>query len=422
MYKNRLTIKNVGPLKKVIIDIAKFNIFIGPQSSGKSCILKIASFCKWVEKRIELSQIPEKYLNDDVFRKGLIDFHKLDGFIKNDFLIKYESRHLTFVISGSLTNKQYDFKWNTKGKWTYRRPKIAYIPAERNIVAVIPNWFDISFNNENNTLNYLSDWENARNFFSQKNHLKILNLGMSYYYDKENRKESVRIDNNTEILFSNASSGLQSVIPLCGMINYLAYYAQTKERRHGVDMQKELENLEDILYQEKFPYSGGKRLLIRMEQQLSELSELHSKRFDDYKTAGEFDQILNNYAKTQYASIYLEEPEENLFPSTQYALVKWMAERINFVNDNQIWIATHSPYILSSFNNLIQAAESDNKDSIEKIIGGNAAVSFEDINVYSVASGTTREIKDQELHIISQNDLDAISDIISSDFSNLISL
>ena len=186
-------------------------------------------------------------------------------------------------------------------------------------------------------------------------------------------------------------------------------------------MKNELEYLENLLYQEKFPYLGEGKLVIRSEKLSSDSSELRGKPFDDYETAMEFNRILNNYAKTQYTSLYLEEPEENLFPSTQYALVKWMAEWINLVDDNQIWIATHSPYILSSFNNLIQAAESDNQ-AIETIVGKKSVVPFENINVYSVSDGTVKEIKDHELRLISQNDLDAVSDMISSDFSKLISL
>jgi hypothetical protein len=91
------------------------------------------------------------------------------------------------------------------------------------------------------------------------------------------------------------------------------------------------------------------------------------------------------------------------------------------VDDNQIWIATHSQYILSSFNNLIQAAESEDQ-AAETIIGKKSVVPFENISVYSVSGGKVKDIKDHELRLISQNDLDAVSDIISSDFSNLISL
>ena len=81
---NKLVIKNIGPLKSATVNLAKYNLFIGPQSSGKSCILKIASYCNWVEKRIELSQAPDDYLNDSVFWEHLVDYHRLNGFIKKD--------------------------------------------------------------------------------------------------------------------------------------------------------------------------------------------------------------------------------------------------------------------------------------------------------------------------------------------------
>ena len=121
-----------------------------------------------------------------------------------------------------------------------------------------------------------------------------------------------------------------------------------------------------------------------------------------------------------FMGMFQEEPEENLFPSTQYELVKWMAKQINTTQGNSLCIATHSPYILSSFNNLIQAA--DNKDSkvVETVVGKSAAIQFEDINVYAVDNGTVKDIKDYDLRLIFQTDLDAASDTISSDFSKLL--
>ena len=41
----RLIIRNIGPIKNVDIELNKVNVFIGEQSSGKSTIAKIISFC-----------------------------------------------------------------------------------------------------------------------------------------------------------------------------------------------------------------------------------------------------------------------------------------------------------------------------------------------------------------------------------------
>lgn len=52
-----LKIQHVGPIKSVDIDLNKINIIIGPQSSGKSTISKIACFCSWVEKGVFTSNV-----------------------------------------------------------------------------------------------------------------------------------------------------------------------------------------------------------------------------------------------------------------------------------------------------------------------------------------------------------------------------
>ena len=417
---NKLVIKNIGPLKSATVNLAKYNLFIGPQSSGKSCILKIASYCNWVEKRIELSQSPDDYLNEFVFWKQLVDYHRLNGFIKKGFLIKYESSFMAFSISGSPEKIQFSFNWKPRNRWQYRRPQIAYIPAERNIVAVIPNWFDISFSNDNNIKGYMSDWENARNTFPQYSKLDILNLGVSYYYDKEQSRERIHINNNNEIAFLNASSGLQSVVPLCGLIYYLTYHELHRPRQLSVAQERELNDLQDTLHKEKFTQSNGSNIVGRVDNITKTFPEPRVKFFTSHQDEAMFSEIVDKFSLTQHASIYLEEPEENLFPSTQYELVKWMANQINTTQDNSLCIATHSPYILSSFNNLIQAA--DNKDSnvVETVVGKSAAIQFEDINVYAVDNGTAKDIKDYDLRLSAQTDLDAASDTISSDFSKLL--
>lgn len=40
-----IKIRNLGPLSDVDIRIKKLNVIIGPQSSGKSCVLKVACYC-----------------------------------------------------------------------------------------------------------------------------------------------------------------------------------------------------------------------------------------------------------------------------------------------------------------------------------------------------------------------------------------
>ena len=396
---NKLTIRNFGPIKSVTIDLRKFTVIIGPQSSGKSCILKIASFCKWLEKRIELSQNPDKYLSEETIKVELLQFHKLNGFQKNNTFIKYESQFMAFSIAFDEMGKtSFDFQWK-RNRWRYKRPAIAYIPAERNIIAAIPNWFDVKLVH-NNIRNYMSDWEEARQLFSKSNSLPILDLDTSYYFNLMENTDKIVVDKQGHTIdFTNASSGLQSIVPLYVLISYLSDKGTYQAGVSSVANDKEHEKL---------------KLMVERNTEVPKSLSVH--------------EIIENLSRTQHTEIYLEEPEENIFPKTQYQLVKWLAQMMNVSADNCISMTTHSPYILSSLNNLIQASEAIEKDFRnaeiikQEVLGSEDVVELKSISVYSMKDGHARSIMDEELRLISQSALDSASDDISEDFSKLLEL
>ena len=200
----------------------------------------------------------------------------------------------------------------------------------------------------------------------------------------------------------------------------MTFHELHRPRRLSVAQERELNNLQDTLYKEKFTQSNGTNIVGRVDDITKTFPEPRVKFFSSHREEAMFSEIVDWFSLTQHTSIYLEEPEENLFPSTQYELVKWMAKQINTTQDNSLCIATHSPYILSSFNNLIQASECKDANSVESTVGESSTISFEDINVYAVDNGTVTDIKDHDLRLISQTDLDAASDTIASDFSKLL--
>jgi len=93
----------------------------------------------------------------DIFLKKLERFYKLKGYIKDDTFISYESDFMSF----SFDNKTKDFKFGWKDdRWNYKRSNVTYIPAERNLVAAIPNWFQVKFADDN-IRDFMADWETA---------------------------------------------------------------------------------------------------------------------------------------------------------------------------------------------------------------------------------------------------------------------
>lgn len=93
----RLIIRNIGPIKNVDIELNKVNIFIGEQSSGKSTIAKIVSFCLWLEKTVN---------KDDVFfgegkeaYRRLQTYHHIQSYFREDSVICYLGENLAYAYN-----------------------------------------------------------------------------------------------------------------------------------------------------------------------------------------------------------------------------------------------------------------------------------------------------------------------------------
>ena len=56
--------------------------------------------------------------------------------------------------------------------------------------------------------------------------------------------------------------------------------------------------------------------------------------------------ISERFVSTHHCDIFLEEPEQNLFPPTQGVLIQTLMALTERRNNNRLFIATHSPYIL----------------------------------------------------------------------------
>ena len=92
-----IIIKNIGPIKEVELDLNKINVFMGPQSSGKSTIAKIISYCLWIEKNICLFR---NSLDIEInFKKKIEEFHHLERYFRDDSYIKYESDYVCITYN-----------------------------------------------------------------------------------------------------------------------------------------------------------------------------------------------------------------------------------------------------------------------------------------------------------------------------------
>ena len=125
-------------------------------------------------------------------------------------------------------------------------------------------------------------------------------------------------------------------------------------------------------------------------------------------------------------TICIEEPEISLFPNRQKGLLEYIVSLIKKI-DSRVIITTHSPYILSAFNNLILAnntaiEKNDKEKEIEEIIEKDKWIDFEDVSAYEVKDGKVVSLLDEEYKGINVSAIDEVSDRLSEDVDRLISI
>ncbi len=419
-----LIIDNIGPINHVELNLKRVNVIIGPQSAGKSCILKIACFCAWAEKRIQLEQGENGFSEFSYIKENLIVFHKMEGFVRQGSRIYYKSDFLNFIID--FDSESFSLKWGTsKKRYSYRRTRISYIPAERNLVAAIPNWFDVKMDSTN-LKSFISDWNYAHRLCGTFAKLPVLNLGVSYYYDNQSDKDYILLDGGKEMRLENASSGIQSVIPMWVYLDYLFHKQYSPNEMSSAKTETENEEIAQHVYDSKYKkgikkaadngsvYFGKAGVTKRMFASKDD--------FDEFKT------LVDAYTLTDHSDIYLEEPEQNLFPLTQVEMVYELLKNSAEHNDS-LFIATHSPYILYAINNCMLGYKVKDKipadlDNLKE--HADCWVDSNEVSVWELKDGELYSQTDAKFHTLQDKDglirgnyFDRIMGQIMKDFRNM---
>jgi energy-coupling factor transporter ATP-binding protein EcfA2 len=380
-----IKIRNVGPIKEVDIDLNKINVFMGPQSSGKSTIAKIISYCTWVEKR----RLSDGEFNEDV-RKQLLKFHHLDeNYFDVNSYFEYAGNLITISYNGKHLQKTEKIEVKEDKILEYKKTKNIYIPAERNFVSVVPNLKKYNETNDS-ILNLVYDWFSAKRNFTKEKSLAILNFEIDYYY-QENADTDMLILNKSqkEISLDTASSGLQSITPLMVLLEFL-----TKN-----------------LYDEKHSLS-----VIETNYLNTLIKKILNSKIN---TDNRIHNLQNNRTKYHSAQFIIEEPEQNLFPETQRDLVCYLLNKMSADSrEHRLTITTHSPYILYAMNNCMLGglvSEKMKESDKEKIKCKNSFINPQEVSIYEIHDGVLKSIQQND-GLVSANYFDAKMKELMDDF------
>lgn len=364
---------------------------MGPQSSGKSTLAKIVSYCQWAEKRFLLDGEYEYDVEEQ-----LLEFHRLSiNYFSQSSKIYYESGFVTIDISLTDENKIFERITSKNMNVHYKKTKNIYIPAERNFVSVIPNLGRYKETNDN-IMSFLYDWYSTKKKYTVENNLPILNLNVDYYHVEETDSDVLVLNNtNEELNLRNGSSGLQSVIPLLMIVDYLSekFYEETHR-----DSNDELNSLKNQAITKQFLDEFIRVTATGRKTKNKSVSRL---------TVDEFFRFIEKRSQYDHTQFIMEEPEQNLFPETQRDLVYHILKKVrNSEKKHSLFITTHSPYILYSINNCLMGFNVKGKMPVEEqkeLKSYGSWINPDDVDIYQLRDGQLFSIKDERTKTVTKH-------------------
>ena len=115
--------------------------------------------------------------------------------------------------------------------------------------------------------------------------------------------------------------------------------------------------------------------------------------------------------------LVIEEPENNLHPGNQKLLAKYLVKLANA--GLNIIITTHSPYILETISNLLQASALSKNDQ-DTILSGDESIAADRLAVYAVDDNRITQVPMSEQDGILQDEFSKIEAMLYNEYTNIV--
>ena len=446
MKTQKIKINNFKAVKSAEIDIKKTVVLIGEQASGKSTIAKVVYFFKSIKD--DYLDVISENITDLNSQKDITDklwaaigkkFYRFFGSIQHlpSFEICYtysEDKMVTLKQEKKDGKKSLDITFSPDSFYTditksvldhikkiqeistqrnlftgttyraalkelssyveylFQEPRqLIFIPAGRNITVTYPDFFRFNF---------------AGSLSSE--------LALIKDESKDENEGPARFVEDT-YLMTQFVRWIQTVIDTFkgrSFESFLERISNGKNQHNYEYAAMAMEKIEQIL-KGKYNYDGhfGEQILFD-DKDYVHLSNASSGQQEVIRILQDIFLVLINQEK---AFRVIEEPEAHLFPTGQKRLIETIALMLN-ATDSQIFLTTHSPYILSIFTNLLFASSVNNEVIEEKTIPVHCRLKSSETSVYALLDGESKSIIDKETGLIEQNALDSVSEELAGEF------
>ena len=377
-----LIIRNFGPVTSLDIDIKPFTVFIGEQGSGKSTISKVLTICRHSYMRYAIYEGKEDFFFDRLKEYGVFSY------LNDKSYISYSGDYSFVFDNYKFTN--FDLGHYSKVR---KQQFISKLSGR-----------DLTTKNDTPSLLRIQQTINDIN----------IALNTLLYIPSERLMATQ--------LFSSLANIIINKIPIGQpMLEYMSLFEKARKAAPSYEVP-----FLEITYK----FANGKDF-VEVANSKTFVSVPMEEASSGIQSVLPLLMVFDYCSKQGYFnSFVIEEPEQNLFPSSQVELLRFiLSRRDNEDKDARFVLTTHSPYMLSALNNYLYAAELANNPLVDKaevdaVVPSNCQISVDDCVVYSLGKNLNggeycKSVISKETRLIDFNYLDKVSMDMGSEFDRL---
>lgn len=410
----KLKIDNFLGLKDINIQINDFNVIIGPQASGKSLIAKLIYYSKSIFEEMYLAANKD-YTKTELKKELRTKFERFfpeSSWKDSSFKLEYTVNYFTFSITNKWEGKDFffiEFSDEVENVWKNLVAERKDILDKSKIDDVL-GFAEASFKSGN-----------FRNYFNDlipditKNQQIYIPAGRSFFALLQSS------------IFSILSSN-QNIDPL--LQGFGSFYEKLKPVYAGSDgtSLKIFDSLVKNILKGDYLLEKGKDYLLHEDGRKIEVSYCSSGQQEILPLIIVLRVLLSaSFVRTHRYTIYIEEPEAHIFPMAQKRMIDILSLLFNNINV-QFIVTTHSPYVLTSLNNNLQAglirkeANSEKLNDLFKAINNDFILEPGSVSAFSIENGNLKSIIEEESELISADLIDDVSNVLGAQFDELLDL
>lgn len=415
--KDKLIIQNFSGIDYLEIELKKLNILIGEQASGKSTVAKLFYYFNSLFEDLQTYIHQELFGKNNQNKTNSSDLKDLAGIQAGKF------SHFFDIMS---TNQHYQIEYVFVDNFSIRISsendyiKIAYSDDLHQLLNEIIQKYQYQVINTENTFNsfeLLNKISNSiqQDFENKGIHIKkqiFIPSGRSYF----------------GILDENIYSEDNAVKNIDYLLKRFGNFYRFLKRLNKLELSNQ--HLFETIIKAKYITDDGEEFLVHSDERKVKIAQASSGQQEIFPILLIIQNILErNIKHNEGLILYIEEPEAHLFPTAQKDLVHLFARLFNHLqsDDCHIFITTHSPYLLSSFNTLLTAGSvvrqnPEKAQQVYQVIPENEVLFSEQVGAYSLMKGQLKSLIDPDEELILADVLDEVSGIIADEFDKLLDL